>query len=338
MYQRVHRNIGPKNGFSRCGKDIDGNGECWLCDVKIPQLRKKGKTVTAQKLEANGSFVCQVAIVDTESGEWRGPLTLTTSQGKSAKSLSYIMESLIQNTKRDFVSHKDGYNVTLERTGSGRNDTRYGTPVPDDEPTDVPKEIVARLKPFEAILFQYSEEQQKALYFGREYDSSEEEEKPKKKRPREEEEEEEESESEEESSEDEEEEEEKPKKKKKKPEPEEEEEEEEESEDESESEDEKEEEEEPTPKKKAKKKPVEEEEEEESEEEEEEPKPKKKKKPAVDEDEEEEETEEESEEEEEEPTPKKKKKKPVEEDEEEEETEEEEEEEEEPAPRRKKKH
>ncbi|MDE2439048.1 MAG: hypothetical protein KGN01_06715, partial [Patescibacteria group bacterium] len=47
---RVHRNVGPNKAFIRCGKKAkSGEGSCWLCDKKIPQLEASSKKSLLQK-------------------------------------------------------------------------------------------------------------------------------------------------------------------------------------------------------------------------------------------------------------------------------------------------
>jgi len=320
----VHREVGPNKRFVRCGKNLHGEGDCWLCDTKIPGLQESGSTAKqklAAALQPKEQFVVQVAPVDADSGKMRPPVLWTVPTG-GARSLSARLLGVLKSTKRDYVDPEKGYNLTIERTGTSMTDTIYGQIVPDEESSEVPEKIMKLAKPFSAYVPPYSEEQQKAAYFGRDEqavpeEEEEEEEDRKKKKGKSHDEEEEETEEVEE--------EEEPKKKKGKSEDEEEEEEPEEDEEEGErpkkkkkSEDEEEEEpeedeeeEEEEPKKKKGKKSEDEEEEEEPEEEEEEETPKKKGKKY-------EEEEEEPEEEEEEDEPKKKGKKRVEEDEEEE--------------------
>jgi hypothetical protein len=335
----IHRNVGPKKRFLRCGKNIRGEGSCWLCDKQIPKLLKsdsKSQRKLADALTAKEQFSVQIAQYDGENEKFRGPFLWSVPTG-GGKSMAANILRLFQSNKRDYVSAEKGYNINIERTGTGL-ETRYTSPTSDEEPSEVPEAIIEKLKPLSKVVGTYDEDEMKNAYFGKDADDSdddEDDEPKKKKKGGDEDEEESEKESEEEESE--EEEEESPKKKKKKKD---EEEEEEESEEEEEEEDE-------SPKKKKKKaadEDEEEEEEEESEDEEEEeesPKAKKKKKKDEDEEEaEEEEEEEESEEEEEEETPKKKKKKKDADEEEEsepEEPEEEEEEEEEEAPKKRKK-
>lgn len=323
----THSDVGPNKRFMRCGKKIDDSGDCWICDNLIPKLRKSGnkaKVRRAEALEKKAQFVVQIAVLDTDTSKYTGPFLWAVSSG-GAKSLAANVLRVLQSKKRDYVDPKKGYNLTIERTGTGKTDTRYGPLIPDEDSSKVPEKILAKLKTFSELVPGYSEEEQKAAYFGREEeepDEKEEDEGTEKDEGDEEEEETEEESEEEEESEDEEEEKPKGKKKKKKPSEDEEEEKPEEEEEEEGSSDEEEEEEEP----------------EEDEEEEEKPKgKKKKKKPADEEEEEEEEPEEEEEEEgsgdeeeeeEEKPKGKKKKKKPSEDEEEDEHVGDEEEEEE----------
>lgn len=285
----IHREVGPNKRFLRCGKKVpDAVGDCWLCDRLIPKLEASGnkaKLARAAALERKEQFVVQVAVLDTDSNKYKGPYLWAVSTG-GAKSLAAGLLRLFQSKKRDYADPKKGYNLTIDRTGTGMTDTRYGPPTPDEEPSKVPSDILGKLKKFSDLVPGYSEEEQKAAYFGRDREDDAD----TKRKGRDEEEEEEELEEDEESESETEEEEEgddvkkKKNKKKKKPSADEEEEEDEhvgeEEEEETESEEEEEEE---APKKKKKKKPAEEEEEEEEpepeeEEEEEEEKPKKKKK------------------------------------------------------------
>lgn len=296
----VHREVGPNKRFVRCGKDVHGEGDCWLCDEKIPSLANSGdagKERRAANLAMKEQFVVQVATVDTDTGKMSGPFLWTVPTG-GARSLAARLLGVLKSTKRDYVDPEEGYNLTIERTGTGKTDTNYSQPIPDEEPSKVPEKILNLAKPFSALIPAYSEEQQKAAYFGRdereaelEEEEAEEETKPKRGRAAEDEEETEEvAEDEEErprgkkkphAEEDEEEaatedEDEAPPQKKKKPI--------EDDEEETEAEPEEDEEERPHPKKKARQ--AEEEEEEPAEDEDEEPAPKKKKKAVAEEEEE----------------------------------------------------
>jgi hypothetical protein len=280
----MHQQVGPKKAYIRCGKNSQGEGECWLCDTMIPKLEKSEKSSKrkyAEVLARKDSFAIQIA-VKGDDDNWSGPFLWEMPN-------SLAMSLLGMLAKRDISNPEKGYDLTISRVGTGFTDTKYGAIERDESKSEAPENVIKRLKSFKDILKRYDEDAMKAAYYGQEQEDEpeeEEEDEPKsKKKPAEEEEEEPE---------------ETPKKKKKPAEDEEPEEEPEEDE--------------PKPKKK---KPVEEEEEEP----EEDAKPAKKKKPAEDEEEELEKLEEEFSEEEvpdleEEETPKKKKK-PAEEEEEE---------------------
>lgn len=333
---KVHNDVGPDKKFVRCGKNFrTGEGDCWICDTLTPKLagsKDKGKRIMAEAMVPRDSFAVQVAVVDGDSGKFSGPYAWYPSAG-GRRALSTKLLAVISSTKRDYVDAVKGYNLNIDRTGTGKNDTVYGAIIPDEEASKVPSSILAASKPFKELIPQYSEETQKSAWYGKseEEEPEEEEEDTRRKKPADEDEEEVDEDAapdpdaEEEEAESEEDEDAPKPKKKKKPVDEEE---------ESTEEEEPAEEDEDEPKPKKKNRVVEDEEEAPAEEdedtppedeEEDEPKPKKKK---VVEDEEEEPTEEEEEEE----SPKPKKKKHA---EEEEEPEEEPEEEEEPRPKKK---
>ena len=279
----VHPGVGPNNRFVRCGREVDsGEGECWLCDTLIPKLESSGKKsqrAIAENMASRPNFVVQVAWVDPDSDEMRGPKFWYVPTGKAGGQKAYYFKimSLLSRTAKKYDDPKKGFNFTVNRTGEGRA-TTYQAPDPDEDSTPVPSSILKKLRPLSEVVPEYSEQTQKNAYHGREDDEEEED-------------------VEEDTEEAVDDEEEKPKKKSKKAKDEDDE-----AEDEEESEDEEEEEE--TPKKKSKKKAEEEEEDEaeeeddeeadEDEEEEEEEKPKRKakkkaKKPADDDEEEDEE-------------------------------------------------
>ena len=52
---RIHRDVGPDKRFVACGKDIRGEGKCWLCDKKIPELQSSEsskKRLMAENMQA----------------------------------------------------------------------------------------------------------------------------------------------------------------------------------------------------------------------------------------------------------------------------------------------
>lgn len=297
---RMHSNVGARNAYLRCGKNIRGEGECWLCDTQIPKLEKSGKSShrkAAELLKAKECFAVQIAYLS--DGKWIGP-TLWEMSSSVANKLLNVM------SRRDVSNPEKGYNLTINRTGTTMRSTKYGDIDRDEEKSEVSEKILSRLKPFGEVLRKYDEDAMKTEYYGHEQEEEETEEKDSEKEEETEEEEEETPKKKKKEADEEEEEDEKPKKKKK---------------DEEEEEETTEEEEEEKPKKKAKKKPDADEEEEEvteeaeSEEdipdldEEEEEKPKKKKKQDEEEEEEEEKPKKKKhDEEEEDEKPKKKKK------------------------------
>ena len=165
---RVHRNVGPDNGFCACGKDIDGAGECWLCNTMIPSLegsQNPSKRAMADKISSAEQFLVQVSRFDIDTRRFRLPKPWWVSTG-GPQSLSVKIHSLIASSRRDYDDPVKGYNINIHRTGSGMK-TRYGSVEPDDEPTVVPKEVLAGIKPLEEFLPIYDPEDQKALFYGR---------------------------------------------------------------------------------------------------------------------------------------------------------------------------
>lgn len=165
----LHRDVGPTKTAVRCGKDaVTGEGECWLCDVQIPKLIEKRQTTRAALLEAKKQTLFQVAKVivrDDDTLRFDGPLFFTPSKTVAAD----LLTTIIGNKRHDFTDPKKGRNITISRTGTGRNDTRYGSLVVDSEESTVPADILKKLKPFTDLqeIPKYSEAKQKAAYQGR---------------------------------------------------------------------------------------------------------------------------------------------------------------------------
>lgn len=168
-----HKEVGPNQRFLTCGKNIRGQGKCWLCDEQIPKLKQSNKPAflaRAAGLEPAEQFVVQVAILD-EEGKFRGPSLWSISSG-SRRSLSTQLLGVLRSTKRDYVSLKKGYNLNIERTGTGFRDTRYGAIIPDTDPTEVPLAVVQKMKTLEELIPAYSAQEQQAAYFGRETEAA----------------------------------------------------------------------------------------------------------------------------------------------------------------------
>ncbi len=164
----VHRDVGPRKAVVRCGKDPQTNeGDCWLCDTMIPKLRKKGAEARASALDSKPVFLVQVAKVvigDDEVPKFSGPFLFNPSKGVAGQLLSSVFGS----KKRTYEDPKKGYNITLSRTGTTKNDTRYGVLESDDEPSQVPSDLIKKLKAFSELkeVPGYDEAKQKAAYQG----------------------------------------------------------------------------------------------------------------------------------------------------------------------------
>lgn len=182
-----HGNVGPDERMVNCGKDTDGNGSCWLCDVVIPKLAKSSKKSLrdkAEKMRAKRQMIVQVATVD--GGEWDGPFLWYVSTG-GAKSLSTMLQAKLSSTRIYFDHPVKGRNLTITRTGTGMRDTRYGSPDADESRSIVPKVILKKLKRFEEIIPEYDPAVQQAMYKGEELprrksEDADEDEQPKRRR------------------------------------------------------------------------------------------------------------------------------------------------------------
>ena len=164
----IHREVGPQQRTITCAKDITGKGSCWLCDVLIPKLKDSTKPGLRKRAAAMGAveqFMVQVTALDS-GGQFTAPLAWMMNAGGS-RTLSTQILGLLMKTKRDYVSLSKGYNLNIERTGSGLS-TRYGVIEPDAEPTAVTKSVVQRMKTLEELVDPYSVEKQKSAYFNRE--------------------------------------------------------------------------------------------------------------------------------------------------------------------------
>jgi hypothetical protein len=174
---QVHEKVGAKKKFLRCGHppnhtdDENDNSECWLCDKKIPELKKKKKMSRVEALLPVTKLVVQASkVIEDDDGKPKyGAFKPWTPSPKVA---STLLTSILGNKKRDYVDRKRGYNLNIERTGTTQFDTRYGPIEPDDEPSTVPKALIAAIQPFDSIrgVPKYNEKAQKAAYAGQEFD------------------------------------------------------------------------------------------------------------------------------------------------------------------------
>lgn len=170
----MHSNVGPDERFLRCGHphpaseyDESDIGSCWLCDEVIPKLNASNnsqKIKLAAMITSKEQVGCQIAYM--RGDRWMGPVLLERAGG-SAKALSTKIINTINSTKRDYLSLSKGYNINIEKSGSGVKGTDYSDPYGDEEPSAVPREIQAKMKPLVSLVPKYSESEQKAAFYGR---------------------------------------------------------------------------------------------------------------------------------------------------------------------------
>ena len=162
----VHRNVGPDEWFGRCGHELDGSGECYLCDEKIPELessKSPQKRAMADRIRPQEQMICQVSRVDPDTGAFSAPKPWWVSNAKSVKPL---LLAKIGDLKFSYDDPKKGFNLNIERTGMGMKNTVYEPPVRDETPTEVPLEIIKQIKRWEEILPTYDAADMKAAFYG----------------------------------------------------------------------------------------------------------------------------------------------------------------------------
>jgi hypothetical protein len=175
----MHSNVGPRKAYIRCGKNVKGEGDCWLCDVTLPKLEasdKASKRKAAEDMAAVQKFAVQIAIID-EDEHWSGPFLWEMPPSLGNGLLGVLSRKPVGDPQK-------GYNLTVTRTGTTFTGTKYSAIERDDERSAVPEKILARLKPFGEVIKKYNEEAMKAAYFGHEQEDDEtEEEVTSKKKP-----------------------------------------------------------------------------------------------------------------------------------------------------------
>jgi hypothetical protein len=165
----MHSEVGPRKAFIRCGKSASGKGSCWLCDTMIPKLQASGKaahTQIAERMARKDIFAVQIAYLDQSTDTWIGPV-LWETPGTVTQALLSLM------SRRDIAHPEKGYNLLINRTGTGMKDTRYGQVERDDEPSEVDEAVMARLKPFKEVVKKYDESQLKSAYYGHDQEDEE---------------------------------------------------------------------------------------------------------------------------------------------------------------------
>ena len=174
---RIHRDVGPDKRFVGCGKDISGEGKCWLCDKKIPELENSESSamrLKAEKLAAKEQFVVQVSRIN-DDGKWTMPKFWWVSTGnglpgRHSRSLSIQVQSLLASSRVDYEDPIKGRNMSIERHGSGLQ-TKYDPIITDEVSSKVPQAVLAKLEPLEDVVPEYSAKRQYNAYMGREDDA-----------------------------------------------------------------------------------------------------------------------------------------------------------------------
>jgi len=176
---RAHFGVGPDNAFQGCGKNIEGEGECWLCDVAVPGLERTGdpaKLAMAERIGPKEQFIVQVFPIDRETGKFQKPKPFSVSTGRGTPgysnptrpTLAVQVQSKLVMGKKSYDDPVRGYNLNITRHGTGPGKgTRYDPPEGDESPSAVPKELLAMLAPLEDFIPRYDPEDQKACYYGK---------------------------------------------------------------------------------------------------------------------------------------------------------------------------
>lgn len=158
----MHSNVGARKGYLRCGKNVRGKGECWLCDSLIPKLAKStsaSNRKSAEEMRRKECFAIQIAYVS--EGKWAGPVLWEMTPSLANKLLGVM-------ARRNISHPEEGYNLSITRTGTTMTATRYSDIDRDDEKSPVKPSILSQLKPFGEQLRKYDEARQKQEYFGHE--------------------------------------------------------------------------------------------------------------------------------------------------------------------------
>lgn len=170
---RMHRHIGPDDATCACGKDIEGKGRCWVCDVAMPKLEADPRK--AKQLKDVGpqeQFVIQASRFDTNTNKFKLPKLMWLSTGAGIPSrpgtntAAIRVYSKIVGTRKDYVDPIKGYNLNIERTGQGLK-TKYPSIEGDESPSKVPLAVTAAVVSIDSLLPKYDEEDIKSLWFGR---------------------------------------------------------------------------------------------------------------------------------------------------------------------------
>ncbi|KKM79051.1 hypothetical protein LCGC14_1353790 [marine sediment metagenome] len=159
---RAHRDVGPDKKFIISGRDVDGEGKCWITDILIPKLEKspsKSDKAMAKAMAPQDQYIIQVAWQDRD-GNWQGPGFFYVPSPLRP----HIMELLGNLKGRQYDHPKESKNIAIVRTGTGMRDTKYGPLVLDEDASVVPIEIIRKVKAFSEVAPEYSESAQREAW------------------------------------------------------------------------------------------------------------------------------------------------------------------------------
>ena len=170
---RLHRHWGPDDATVTCGKDIDGKGRCWGCDEVIPKLEKDPrKAGQVREIGPQEQFVVQASKYDVNTQRFKLPKIMYLSTGAGipgrpgTNTLALRVYSKLVGTQKDYIDPVKGYNLNVEKTGSGLK-TRYLSVEGDEKPSKVPTAVLLAVQSLDNLLPKYDEEDMKSLWFGR---------------------------------------------------------------------------------------------------------------------------------------------------------------------------
>lgn len=156
----VHWNIGPNEQPVVCLRKEKGV-PCFLCEQVEALLESedpKDQEIGAELRAGNRAYLNILDMNDLDSG--------VQVMSCGIKMLSEILAYFADPDWGDLTDPEEGYNVTIEREGTGKNKTRYtvrakkkSSPIPDEGYLD-------QLKDLDKLVKTISYEKQKALYEG----------------------------------------------------------------------------------------------------------------------------------------------------------------------------
>ena len=163
----THRDVGPDKAFDiTCGIDAEGTGKCWLCNVQRPALEKAGKVDYAKALRRQPQYLVNASAYDADAKKFSMPKPWWISAGGKAPLAARVGTKLI-GQRKDYLHPIKGHNLNVERVGTGQFSTTYPNVEGDENPTPVPKAVLAAVRDLDELVSPYSEEEQKKAFYGK---------------------------------------------------------------------------------------------------------------------------------------------------------------------------